>query len=83
MYRRYYRYNDPTPGAKRIPPTPQPPAPAPQPTTLPFNVDHLFSGIEKDDLILVGLLLLLLLSQDDDTPDMPLLLSLLYLLLRK
>lgn len=85
MYRRYYRYNDPAPGQKRpAPPAPpQPPAPKPQSSVLPLEIDRLFSGMEKDDLILAGLLLLLLLGEDKESPDLPLLLALLYLLLRK
>ena len=83
MYRRYYRYNDPVPGQKRPSPPPPPPAPKPEKTTMPFELDRLFSGMEKDDLILVGLILLLLLGEDKEPPDWSLLLALVYLLLRK
>lgn len=85
MYRRYYRYNDPVPGQKRpsAPPPPMPPAPKPEKPTVPFELNRLFSGMEKDDLILVGLILLLLLGEDKEAPDWSLLLALVYLLLRK
>ena len=83
MYRRYYRYNDPAPGQKRPAPASPPPAPKPEKPSIPFELDRLFSGMERDDLVLVGLILLLLLGEDKDSPDWPLLLALVYLLLRK
>lgn len=88
MYRRYYRYNDPAPGMRRTAPAtqpspPPPPEPKPAPATFPFSLDKFLGDTAKDDLILVGLLLLILLGEDKDEIDFPLVLALLYLLLRK
>ncbi len=84
MYRRYYKYNDPAPGQRRTPPQPQPPAPPPKPqSSLPSLAQDFLSGMEKDDLILAGLLLLLLLGEDKENIDLPLAAALLYLLLKK
>ncbi len=82
MYRRYYKYNDPTPGQRRIPPQPPAPPPKPQPP-LPAIAQDFLSGMAKDDLILAGLLLLLLLGEEKENIDLPLAASLLYLLLKK
>ena len=87
MYRRYYRYNDPAPGMRRAAPPQQPPAPPPQPKQqampLPLSLEGMLGDMAKDDLILVGILLLVLLGEDKDKIDLPLVLALLYLLLRK
>ena len=89
MYRRYYRYNDPAPGMRRpTPPAPQPekqqpPQPVPQTFSFPLSFDGLLGDMAKDDLILVGILLLVLLGEDKEAIDFPLVLALLYLLLRK
>ena len=86
MYRRYYRYNDPTPATalRRNTPsskTPAPPIQEPEKTAL--FTDKLFKIAEKDDWILVGLLLLVLLEENKKEIDFPMVLSLLYLLLQK
>lgn len=91
MYRRYYRYNDPAPGMRRTaqPPAPTPPAPEPEPqpqpqtTPFPFSLEKFLGDTAKDDLILVGILLLILLGEEKEEIDLPLVLALLYLLLRK
>ena len=85
MYRRYYRYNDPAPGTRRpqAPAPASPPAEPPKQPSFPFSAEKLLGDVAKDDMILVGLLLLILLGDEKDEIDFPLILALLYLLLRK